>query len=468
MSSIFKTIGVAKEVESPENPGDHDNRVAVIPEDIAKLLSEGAQVFVEKGAGERIGFPDKDYAAVGATIQDTKIFYQDKDLIIKLKGPSMESIPWMRRGTTMFCMFHLGSFPERTELLGSHGINVIAMDAVVDSPRKFDPQIVSSKVAMRELLRPFERAGTIHQLDVRFIGWTPKLNGAIRRAGNRNTNSLAVLSESITTEEIDVIGSNALYFYDTASFSDPNGVLPFLKDRGCVMRDLKDFEAAEGPQLIKKWHKDHPPYKFGFRKIEFLHGTGRAGARYGFKILKEITKKKLAGAQAVVVVLGYGNIGMGAIEECHAQGVRQIHILTRATTTPEKIERWLKMADLIINGAILPDKDRGKRFLITQRHVSKVITPGSVLIDLVGGSTHTRGSIENILDNTFPADPYFIENGIVFSALWGWPSMGMELESCRRYSRQSVELLVGPERLIDGLSALSPGVRRALVLGPFD
>ncbi len=303
---------------------------------------------------------------------------------------------------------------------------------------------------------------------MRFIGWTHRLNGAIRRAGNRNTNSLAVFSEKITREELDVLGPNAVYFYDTAGFSDPNGVLPYLKSKGCVTRDLKEFEAADGPRLVRKWHEEHPPFEFGFRKIEALQDTGRAGARYGFKLLREVTKKKLRGDHPVAVVLGYGNVGMGGIQECHEQGVRQLHILTRATTVPEKIERWLKEADLIVNAAVLPAADRGKRFLITQRHVSEVIAPGSVLIDLVGGSSTTRGSIESILDNTFPEDPYFIENEIAFSALWGWPMMGMERESCLRYSRQAVEVLLGEERLIDGLSALTPGVRHALVIGPYD
>ncbi len=468
MPGTFKTIGIAKEVESPENPGSYEKRVALVPGDAAKLVSAGARVFVEKGAGEGMGFSDKDYAAVGAVIQDAEAFYRDKDLIIKLKGPSLSSISMMCRGSTMLCMFHLGAYPERTERLRKHGINVIAMDGIVDSPRKFDSDIVLSKVAMRELLTSFQEAGTLDRLDIRFIGWTHRLNGAIRRAGNRKTNSLAVFSEKITREELDVLGPNAVYFYDTTVFGDPNGVLPYLKSKGCVTRDLKEFEASDGSRLVEKWHEEHPPFEFGFRKIESLQDTGRAGARYGFKLLREVTKKKLRGDHPVAVVLGYGNVGMGAIQECHDQGVRQTHILTRVTTIPGKIEHWLKQADLIVNAAVLPAGERGKRFLITKRHVSEVIAPGSVVIDIVGGSRTTRGSIENIMDNTFPEDPYFIENEIAFSALWGWPTMGMERESCLRYSRQVVEVLLGEDRLIDGLSALVPGVRRALVIGPYD
>jgi alanine dehydrogenase len=465
--SPFKTVGIAREGESPENPGSYETRVAIVPEDAAVLVADGLEVFVEKGAGERMGFEDADYAAAGVTPQDTEAFYKDKDLIIKIKGPSMSSIPLMRRGSTMLCMYHLGAYPERTELMRKHEINVVAMEGIVDSPRKFDPEIVYSKVAMRESLIPFQNAGVLQHLDIRFIGWSHRLDGAIRRAGNRNTKSLAILSDDVTQDELDAVGPGALYFYDTSTFKDPHGILPYLKEQGCVMRDLEEFETKGGPKLVEKWYREHEPYEFGFRKIEALHDTGRAGARYGFKLLKEVTKKKIKGTHPVAVIVGYGNVGMGAIQECYEQGVRQIHVLTRVTSVPEKIEQWLKDADLIVNGAVLPPEFRGKKFLITKHHVSNVIAPGTVLIDLVGGSRNTRGSIENIMDNTFPADPYFIENGIAFSALWGWPMMGMARETCLRYSSQIVDVLLGEDRLIDGIGGLSASVRPALAIGPF-
>jgi hypothetical protein len=45
--------------------------------------------------------------------------------------------------------------------------------------------------------------------------------------------------------------------------------------------------------------------------------------------------------------------------------------------------------------------------------------------------------------------------------------MGMNRESTERYSKQIVDVLIGREKLLEGLDALAPGVQRALVCGPF-
>ena len=45
--------------------------------------------------------------------------------------------------------------------------------------------------------------------------------------------------------------------------------------------------------------------------------------------------------------------------------------------------------------------------------------------------------------------------------------MGMMRETAIRYSEQIVDVLIGHEKLIDGLHSLKPGTRQALVCGPF-
>lgn len=53
-------IAVAKEIEVCER------RVALIPDTVARLVKQGLEVWVEKGAGERSFFSDTDYEAAGA------------------------------------------------------------------------------------------------------------------------------------------------------------------------------------------------------------------------------------------------------------------------------------------------------------------------------------------------------------------------------------------------------------------
>lgn len=98
----FRIIALAKENESPENPGGLEKRVALAPPEVATLVDSGAEVFVEEGAGAGIDIPDADYMSAGARLQPASEIYKNKDLIIKFKGPALASIEDMTEGTTFF------------------------------------------------------------------------------------------------------------------------------------------------------------------------------------------------------------------------------------------------------------------------------------------------------------------------------------------------------------------------------
>ena len=72
-----------------------------------------------------------------------------------------------------------------------------------------------------------------------------------------------------------------------------------------------------------------------------------------------------------------------------------------------------------------------------------------------------------MIECTYLTDPYFEEYGILFSALWGWPMMGFMRETAIKYSGQIVDILLGDDQFIQGLDDLAPGVKQALVCGPF-
>jgi len=463
LSHPFHSVGLAKEVESPENPGALEKRVALIPEDVKTLVDHGVDVYVEHGAGEGVGFSDAAYLEAGAQLQDGDAIYRDKDLIIKFKGPSMASIPLMTPGSTLFCMAHFASFPERAEALRDRRITVLAMEKIVEHPERISDTVILGRMAADNCLEPYRP----RRLDVRVIGWSERLVTLIQRIARRDPRSLTVLSLESRCEDLDVFGRQALYVYDSLAFDDPHGLLPFLRKKGANLYDLRAFEEAYGAEAIAYYKRTTFPKKFGLRRIQCLHETGQAGARYGFELLTEVSKKKAIARDANVVILGYGNVAMGAAHECHTQGTRATHILGPRHTRKTWIDPWLRDADLVINGAEQPPALRGKNYLVTKLHVASVIQPGSVVIDLVGGSSTNRSPVESVLQCTFLTDPYFVERDVYISSLWGWPMMGMMRETAIRYSGQIVDVLLGQERLIDGLVDLTPGVAPALECGPY-
>ncbi len=149
-SRIFSSIALAKEIESPENPGALEKRVALVPADIGRLTQAGIKVYVEYGAGEGVGFSDAEYEQNNAIMQPSEQLYRDKELIIKFKGPSLSSIEEMREGCTLFCMAHFHSYPDRAKLLQDRRINVIAMEEICESPKVNSDQDILGRLAMAE------------------------------------------------------------------------------------------------------------------------------------------------------------------------------------------------------------------------------------------------------------------------------------------------------------------------------
>ncbi len=462
----FNTIGLARESESPENPGALEKRVALTPGDVAALVRAGVRLFVERGAGQGVGFADAEYERGGAVIQSTEALYRDKDLVIKFKGPALAAIEQMSPGSTLFCMAHCASYPDRAALLLKRQINVLAMEEVLESPRVQLDERILGRMAMNAALKPYIESNRIGGTRVRFLQWSPRLDGAIRRGGNRDPRSLDVLQGDVRFEELKALGEDAIYFYDSASFIDRYELLPQLAKSGCQLYDMQVFEREQGAAAIAAYRRAHPPMPFGLRRIQCLHETGRAGARYGLKLLRD-NRPDLDLRQASVVVLGYGNVGQGAIHEAYEQGVGCVHVLGRTHTVKGRIDYWLKKADLVVNGAEQAPELRGVNFLLTNRHLRDMLAEGSVVIDLVGGSETNRSPVEPVISCSFLTDPHFVQDGVTVSALWGWPMMGMMRETAIRYSGQIRDVLLGPEQLLAGLDQLAPGVSRALVCGPF-
>ena len=78
----FFSIALAKEIESPENPGALEKRVALVPADIGRLAQAGIKVYVEYGAGEGVGFSDREYQQNSAIMQTPGEIYRNRELIV--------------------------------------------------------------------------------------------------------------------------------------------------------------------------------------------------------------------------------------------------------------------------------------------------------------------------------------------------------------------------------------------------
>lgn len=95
----MKKVAVLKETINGEN------RVILLPKDIEDLAKK-YEVYIEKGAGEALGFSDNEYEKHGAIIKDKEYCWTNSDFIIKYKGPTKEEYKYLNENTKMSAIFH--------------------------------------------------------------------------------------------------------------------------------------------------------------------------------------------------------------------------------------------------------------------------------------------------------------------------------------------------------------------------
>ena len=120
-------IGVPREIK------DKEFRVAVTPAGVADLVEHGHQVFIEADAGEGIGIPDSDYAAVGASVlEQAADVWAEADVIAKVKEPQPSEWPHIKPGQVLFTYFHFASSEPLTRAMMKSGATCIAYETVRD------------------------------------------------------------------------------------------------------------------------------------------------------------------------------------------------------------------------------------------------------------------------------------------------------------------------------------------------
>lgn len=118
-------IGVPKEIKSCEN------RVSLIPSSVKALVDSDNTVYVEKGAGEKIGFTDDLYEQAGAKILETsQELYSKSEIIVKVKELQKEEYALLKNGQTVLSYVHLAVEPELLDTLLKKKITTIAYETI--------------------------------------------------------------------------------------------------------------------------------------------------------------------------------------------------------------------------------------------------------------------------------------------------------------------------------------------------
>jgi len=121
--SPMASIGVPTEIKRDEQ------RVALTPDGVRELVSQGMEVRVEAGAGHGAGIRDDDYAASGARLVSREEAWA-AHLVVKVKEPQPEEFGFLRPDLVLFTYLHLAAYPEVGRALLEAGTTSIAYETV--------------------------------------------------------------------------------------------------------------------------------------------------------------------------------------------------------------------------------------------------------------------------------------------------------------------------------------------------
>jgi alanine dehydrogenase len=118
----------------PRETSFQENRVALVPEAVSLLVSNGHRVVVETNAGKKANFQDNEYSEAGAQIAYDSEEVFKADIILKVAPTSDEEVSMMQRKQTLFSALQLSVAPKDTlRKLMNKKVTAIAWDYIKDA-----------------------------------------------------------------------------------------------------------------------------------------------------------------------------------------------------------------------------------------------------------------------------------------------------------------------------------------------
>ena len=136
-------IAVPKEA----HPGE--TRVALIPEDVARLVEMGAQITVESGIGNPINFSDEDYRKAGASLEaERSRLLQTADMVLRIRKPAIEEIDLMQEDSIYVSLLDPFNERELIEALMKKRVAAISMEMIPRITRAQKMDVLSSQASL--------------------------------------------------------------------------------------------------------------------------------------------------------------------------------------------------------------------------------------------------------------------------------------------------------------------------------
>jgi NAD(P) transhydrogenase subunit alpha len=176
---------MAVRIAVPRESAAGERRVALVPEVASRLARSGAEVAVERGAGDSAGYPDASYSDAGAKIADDRTqLLSTADLILKVQTPSAEEVDAARSGAVVVGFLAPSRALDSVRRMRDRGLTAFALELLPRITRAqsmdalssqataagYEAAIIGAELAPRFLPMLTTAAGTIRPAKVLVLG----------------------------------------------------------------------------------------------------------------------------------------------------------------------------------------------------------------------------------------------------------------------------------------------------------
>lgn len=207
-----------------------ETRCAAIPETVKKFVALGAEVAVEKGAGESASVPDADFESAGARVGSRSDVLKDAGIILCVNGPDPVTLEGAEKGALLSGALDPTRRRDAIDAYAAAGIEALAMEWMPRITRAQSMDILSSQSnlagykAVVDAAAAYGRAypmmmtaaGTISPAKVFVMGVGVAGLQAIATARRLGAQVSATDVRSATKEQIQSLGAKPIFVENVA------------------------------------------------------------------------------------------------------------------------------------------------------------------------------------------------------------------------------------------------------------
>ncbi len=133
----------------PRDTATGERRVALVPENVARLVRQQHELAVERGAGAAAGHPDGAYEAAGAAVRpDAAAALEGAEVVARVRGPDLREAEAIPAGAVVVGLLAAWRSGEVLERLAARRVDALAMERVPRTTRAQAMDALSSQATL--------------------------------------------------------------------------------------------------------------------------------------------------------------------------------------------------------------------------------------------------------------------------------------------------------------------------------